>query len=82
MTLNDPDTIERATRLRRIMNEFITTMTPQERDRVMQVHLAQARGPIGNGEALRLLTNAFIHARKTHPSAKPPRETHSSGDSR
>ncbi len=82
MTLNDPDTIKRAMRLRRIMNEFITTMTPQERDRVMQVHLAQARGPIGNGEALRLLTNAFIRARKTHPSPKPRRETHSSGDSR
>ncbi len=65
MTLNDPDTIERAMRLRRIMNEFVTTMTPQERDRVMQVHLAQARGPVRNAMLLCEMTAMLLRARQS-----------------
>jgi hypothetical protein len=63
MTTDDRDTIERATRLRRIMNEFITTMTPQQRDRVMQVHLAQARGPVRNGDLLRQAVDRALRIR-------------------
>ncbi len=71
MTLNDPDTIKRATRLRRMMNEFITTMTPQERDRIMQVHLAQARGPLRNTVLLFEMTAMLLRARQT---ARPMEE--------
>lgn len=65
MNTDDKDTIERATRLRQIMNEFITTMTPQERDRVMQVHLAQARGPVRNAMLLFEMTAMLLRARQT-----------------
>ncbi len=52
-TLNDPGTMKRAVKLRGMMNRFITKMTPQQRDRIMQVHLAQARGARRNGDLLR-----------------------------
>lgn len=53
MSVTDPGTIERARQLTEIINEYIRTMTPQERDRTMQMHLAQARGPARNGDLLR-----------------------------
>jgi hypothetical protein len=34
------------------MNERLQNLTPQARDRMMQVHLAQARGPVRNGDLL------------------------------
>ena len=66
----DGETIKRATRLRLMMNEYLRTMSPQERDRMMQTHLAQVRGPLGNGRALRLLTNALIRSRKDRLSTE------------
>lgn len=49
----DPEDIERAGRVRELMNDYLRNMTPQERDRRMQIHLAQARGPVMNGYLLR-----------------------------
>lgn len=68
MSADDVETMERASRLRRLMNEYLKNMTPQERDRMMQVHLAEARGPIRNGNGLRMLTNTFIRARAAQRS--------------
>ncbi len=62
--MSDTDTIKRAERLRRMMNEYIRTMTPQERDRMMQVHLAQARGPVANARLLRAMTNFWLRVKK------------------
>lgn len=53
MTTHDRANVERATRLCQMMNDRLRTMTPQERDRMMQIHLAQARGPVRNGDLLR-----------------------------
>ena len=80
MSTTDAETIERATRLRLMMNEYLKTMSPQERDRMMQVHLAQARGPLGNGRALKLLTNALIRLRKDWHSTKEGQVGKSPGD--
>ena len=40
----DKEALRRAMRVRQLMNDRLLAMTPQERDRLMQVHLAQARG--------------------------------------
>ena len=50
---NDKDTIARAMRVREMMNGVIRNTSAQERDRRMQVHLAQARGPVANAALLR-----------------------------
>ncbi len=50
--INDPDTIKRAYRVRELMNEYLCNRTPQERDRIMQIHLAQARGTAANAHLL------------------------------
>lgn len=43
----------RVMRLRAMMNDVIRNSSPQERDRRMQVHLAEARGPVANATLLR-----------------------------
>lgn len=63
--IDDPETQTRAMRLRRMMQEFLVNQTPQERDRMMQGHLAQARGPEGNAAALRRLMEFAIKLRKS-----------------
>ena len=64
MTHYDSATIARAMRLRRMTAEYVRDMKPQERDRLMQVHLAQARGPIKNRMLLRQMTAAALRIRK------------------
>ena len=64
MSTTDPDTLERALRLRRMTAEYLRAMSPQERDRMMQVHLAQARGPAKNLELLRSMTAMMVRIRK------------------
>ena len=68
MNTHDEGTIERAMRLRRIMDEYLRTRTPQERDRTMQVHLAQARGPVGNITLLRKMTATMLRIKKAQQS--------------
>ncbi|MBU0718947.1 MAG: hypothetical protein KJ749_11915 [Planctomycetes bacterium] len=65
MTRRNPETAERAMQLRRMTAERLRTMTPQERDRVMQVHLAQARGPVANAMLMRQLTATMLRIKKT-----------------
>ena len=62
--MNDADCIERAVRLRQMMNEYLRNRTPQQRDRIMQIHLAQARGPLANALLLRQMANFMIRAKK------------------
>ncbi len=64
MSPTDPDTLERAVRLRLMTAEYLRAMSPQERDRMMQVHLAQARGPAKNLELLRSMTAMMVRIRK------------------
>jgi hypothetical protein len=64
MTHYESATIERATRLRRMTAEYVRDMKPHERDRLMQVHLAQARGPIKNVMLLRQMTATVLRIRK------------------
>ena len=64
MSVTDADTIERAKRLCEIINEYLRTMTPQERDRTMQMHLAQARGPVRNAMLLFDMTAMLLRARQ------------------
>ena len=50
---SDKDAIERAMRVRELMNVVIRNTSAQKRDRRMQVYLAQARGKVRNGDLLR-----------------------------
>ncbi len=43
MTLNDPDTIERATRLCQMMNDWLKSMTPAERGWMLERGLQLVR---------------------------------------
>jgi hypothetical protein len=62
--MNDAGNTERAMRLRQKMNEYLRSRTPQERDRTMQIHLAQARGPVANALLLRQMTNFMLRIKK------------------
>jgi len=66
--IDDPDTQARALLLRRMMQEFLANQTPQDRDHMMQIHLAQARGIEGNAMALRQLMEFSIGIRKREDS--------------
>ena len=61
--MDDAETIERGRRVVELMNDQLRNMTPQERDRRMQVHLAQARGPVMNGYLLRRAMDFGIRIR-------------------
>lgn len=61
----DPEAIERVLKLRAIMNDWLRRRSAQQRDRDMQVHLAEARGPIQNAFLLRHAYNFAIRLRST-----------------
>lgn len=65
MPPTDEETLQRAMRVRHLMDDRLHTMTPQERDRLMQVHLAQARGPVRNATLLLEMTSMLLRARQT-----------------
>ena len=64
-------TLDRAMHLRRMMNEFLRGRSPQERDRMIQSHLAQARGPVMNALLLRKTTNAMLLANAANKKVNP-----------
>ena len=74
MSPTDPGTIERAMQLRRMMANYLHSMTPQERDRNMQVHLSQARGPIANVMLLRGITKAMLRIKRAQPELESDHE--------
>jgi hypothetical protein len=53
------------------MNRLLENQTPQERDRTMQLHLAQARGPQGNALALRRLMDFAIRTGRFRQGMEP-----------
>jgi hypothetical protein len=54
-------TIEEAfLQLSRMTDEYFSSMTPQERDRMLQSHLAQARGSKRNGDLLRHMLDGIL----------------------
>lgn len=63
MLPDDRAMMERAVLLRRLVAESLARRTPQERDRLMQVFLAQARGPAKNAAALRGMITFLWRAR-------------------
>jgi hypothetical protein len=71
----DDATMKRAMQVRRMMNESILQRTPQERDRMMQVHLAQARGTTANAFLLRCAMNFALRLRQ----ARSERDAHDDG---
>ena len=70
--INDPATLERVEKLRLLMNDYIRNQSAPHRDRILQVHLAQARGP---GRNLRLLcetTAMLLRARQKMRKTEEP----------
>lgn len=56
-------------RLREMTRDLLNNMTPPERDRMMQGHMSQARGPAKNALLLRQMTAMILRARKaTYPA--------------
>ncbi len=70
--LNDTDQGKRAERLWTLMDDYIKRMTPQQRDRILQVHLAQARGPVRNLRLLCDSTALLLRARRTIQTMEEP----------
>ncbi len=56
-------THERAAQLTAILNQAVRNLTPQERDRRLQYHLAQARGPLRNLELMFETTAMILRAK-------------------
>ncbi len=52
--------------LAREMDERFRRMTPQERDRMLQIHLAQCRGAKRNGDLLCEMTAALFALRRAN----------------
>lgn len=67
----DAEAMERILKLRAIMNDWLKRRSAQQRDREMQVHLAEARGSIQNALLLRQAYNFAIRLRaiRTDPEA-------------
>lgn len=64
MTDNDRDSTASAERLLEAIDEALRSMTPQERDRQLQIHLAQARGPVRNLRLLCEMTAMLLKAKR------------------
>ena len=54
----------------RMTDEMIAKMPPAKRDRMLQTHLAAARGPAGNFKLLCELTDAFAPIRRQRLEAQ------------
>jgi len=67
----DPDTIKRAVQLRKKTARWLKAMPPQQRDRMMQVHLAQARGPVANITLLRQMTSIMLRIKNSQKETGP-----------
>ena len=57
----------------RMTGDYLSNMSPQQRDRMMQVHLAQARGPVANITLLRQATAAMLRIKKAQKGAESRR---------
>jgi hypothetical protein len=57
-------------------SEMLERMTPAERDRLLQRHLAEARGPQKNLSVLCAMTSALLRLRH---AASNPQEDHHAG---
>lgn len=58
------DLSERLERVARMTDDFFTNLSAQDRDRMLQVHLAQARGPALNGDLLCEMTDLLFALRR------------------
>jgi len=72
----DHDDGERLVRLCRLTSEMLERMTPAERDRLLQRHLAEARGPQKNLVVLCAMTSTMLRLRQ---AASNPQEDHHAG---
>ena len=54
---NDPDTIARAVQLRRMTREFLAEFTPQERARMLRLHMLEATRAVKDRARLTALTD-------------------------
>ncbi len=63
---------ERAKRLLESTAEALRTLTPQQRDRLMQLRLAEARGARVNGRLLFSMTGMLLRAERTARSMEEP----------
>ncbi len=60
MTADEQELTRKFEILCRRTDKYLKNMTPQQRDRVKQVHLAQARGPKRNCDFLAQMTDMIL----------------------
>ena len=65
MTRTDQETMNRFRTICEMTDDRLRNMTSQERDRTMQLHFAQARGPTRNVMLLCEMTDMLLRARRT-----------------
>lgn len=75
MNANHQSTQDRAELLRKMMQKYLQELTPQDRDHIMQTHLAQARGPKKNAELLRLMTDSVLRMKQNQTKKDIRRES-------
>lgn len=74
--MSTPDEVDRAVRLRKMTDELLNSMSPSQRDRMMQTHLAQARGARLNALLMRQVTDTLL---RLQAQRSPSEQTHDSG---
>jgi hypothetical protein len=52
----------------KLIAEHFRTMSPQQKDRLMQIRLAEARGQARNGMMLFDMTAMMLHAHRNNPT--------------
>ena len=70
MDNEERDIVRKFRQLCRMTDEYFNNMSAQERDRMMQTHLAQARGPVRNGDLLRQAADAIALMRASLDQAE------------
>ena len=65
--MNGNETSARAAQLCEMTHEMLKRMTPQQRDRLMQQHLAQAATAAQNARALCDMTAWILDAKRRNP---------------
>ena len=69
---NESDTWEQSRTFRNLLNGCFLRMSPQERDRNLQFHFAQARGPAKNLRLLCETTAMLFRARRMMRKVERP----------
>lgn len=70
MIQRDRHDTNKASEVMDLIAQYFCAMTPQNKDRLMQIHLAQARGSASNARLLCATTAMMLRARQINEQSK------------